>query len=105
MSNNDALFISGEFFDYKIPKDKRYLMKYFSTGIQENFISYILVFGNYDNFVDHTGIFCKKRYMQFMYSRFKLIEESHYKAKKEMNLEFLSEIESGKFSLNSFPEA
>ena len=94
---SDAKFVSGEFFDFQIPKDKKYLMKYFTTEIQQQFVSYLLMFGGYDNFVDHTGIFCKKRYMQHMFAQFTKIQEAHYKAKKEMNLELLSDIESGNF--------
>lgn len=103
--SDDAEFISGDFFNFNIPKEKRYLLKYFKTEIQRQFVSYVLIFKTYDNFVDHTGIFCKKRYMQFLFSQLNRIEEAHSKAKKEMNLEFLSEIESGNFSLNSFPKA
>ena len=96
---SDAKFISGDFFEYQIPKDKRYLKKYFTTEIQEKFISYLLIFGHYENFVDHTGIFCKKRYMQQLYSNFIEIQNAHSKAKKDMNLELLSKIEDGNFSI------
>lgn len=105
MSRMDELLISGDLFDYSFPKEKSYLMKYFKTDVQRHFISYLLLFGDYGNYVDHTGVACKKRYMQFMYSQYKKIEEARDKARAEFDIELLAKIDSGDFSINSFPKS
>lgn len=102
MSRGDEILLSGEFFDYSFPKEKSYLMKYFKTDVQRHFIAYLLLFGDYRNYVDHTGVACKTRYMQFMYSQYMKIEEARDKARADFDIELLAKIDSGEFSINSF---
>lgn len=104
MSKEDILFIAGEFESYEIPKEKKYLLKYFTTDIQKYFLKYIFLFGNYKNFVDHTGIYCQERYMKIMWNALQKLQEAHAKAKKEMDFDFLVKIETGKFSISSLPK-
>ena len=91
----DLIFLSGDF-SY-LPKEKQYLSKYFKTEIQAAFLSYFFLFGNYENFVDHTGISCQIRYLKILHSRLLKIESAHQNAKKTIDLTNLALIEAGKF--------
>ncbi|RTK97697.1 MAG: hypothetical protein EKK64_00345 [Neisseriaceae bacterium] len=97
----DLKIISGDFERYQIPKDKRYLLKYFKTDIQLAFLKYILVFKNYKNFIDHTGRWCRPKYLKALNERFLAIQAAHKQAKYNFDLTFLSEIESGKLKLSN----
>lgn len=103
MSREDILFISGDFETFEVPKDKKYLLNYFRTKTQSAFLRYFLMFGSYDHFVDHTGIYCQPRYMKIMLKALNVLESAHAKAKGDMDLEMLADIETGKFSITSLP--
>lgn len=98
------LFISGDFQNQEIPREKRYLLKYFTTNTQSTFLKYFLIFGSFEHFTDHTGIYCQPRYMKIMVKALERIEMAHAKAKSEMNLDMLTQIETGKFSISSLPK-
>jgi len=104
MSKEDFLFIAGDFESFQIPKEKKYLLKYFTTNIQISFLRYVFLFGNFKNFVDHTGIYCQERYLKIMWNALQKLQEAHAKAKKDMDFEFLVKIENGKFSISSLPK-
>ena len=53
--------------------------------------------GDYVNFIDHTGFFVTKRYMQRLYKEFNELIESYIKAKKDFDLDVIVKIEDGKF--------
>lgn len=93
----DLLFISGNFFDINIPKDKKYLKKYFRTSIEKQFLRYYIVFNTRQRFLEHTGCFVKKRWLQVLEKRFKDLTIEHQNAKLNFDLEKLELIESGKF--------
>ncbi len=95
--NFDLEFISGRFFDFELPRGQRYLLKYFRTDIQRQFVRYYCAFGNVKYFVEHTGRYCKKRWLQLLSVRLNLLEEVLKKARAEMNLETVALIESGRF--------
>lgn len=97
---NDLLFISGDFFDMNIPKDKKYLKKYFRTSIEKQFLRYYIVFNTRHRFVEHTGIFVKLRWLQVLEKRFKYLTNEHLKSKMEFDLDKLELIESGKYLKN-----
>lgn len=80
-----------------LPSDRRFLEKYFTTDIQGVFFRYIYVFDDYVNFIDHTGFFVTKRYMQRLYKEFNELIESYIKAKKDFDLDMIVKIEDGKF--------
>ena len=80
-----------------IPKEKQYLLKYFTTLIQQKFVSYYLMYKNYSNFVAHTGCKCSMRWMHKMCLRIKELEKVHTIAKKDFDLDFLTVIEKGKY--------
>lgn len=102
MAQRDLSFISKEFETFEFPKGKKYLLKYFDTALQEAFLKYVFVFGNYDNFVDHTGLSCQPHWLKNLYNKLKQIESLHKEAKSilsEENMKRLAQIESGKFKI------
>lgn len=99
----DLKMISGDFEKYHIPKDKKYLLKYFKTDTQLAFLKYILVFKNYENFTDHTGRWCRPKYLKALNERFLAIQAAHNEAKFNFDLTYLAKIESGKLKFSHLP--
>lgn len=95
--------ISGEFFDFEIPREKKYLLKYFSTDLETAFVKYYMCFGEFEYFTEHTGFFCQRRWLLLLHNRFEKIAALHQKCKIEMDLEGLEELEK-KRKLKSFKE-
>ena len=95
----DLELISGKFFnpDY-LPSDKLYLYKYFRSDLPKQFIRYYFTFGRVDNFVNHTGLFCRIRWRQVLLKKIKRIEFELEKARKEFDFERVALILSGKLS-------
>jgi hypothetical protein len=89
-------FLAGVFFDFEIPKDKKYLLKYFRTSIEQQFVKYYLCFSEIDYFVEHTGYFCQKRWLVILKKRFNTIVDFHHKCKVDLDLELLKKVEEGK---------
>lgn len=96
-SVNEILFIGGDFFDCDLPKDKAYLVKYFHSDLEKQFLRYYYCFEEFDHFTDHTGYRCQKRWLKLLLARLKKITTVHAKAKSEMDLELLALIESGAY--------
>lgn len=96
----DLDFISRKFSTYQIPKEKSYLLKYFKTPIQQAFLRYFLVFGDYENFVDHTGYYCQKRWLRMLRNKMEILDNMRAQAKAALDLELLAKIESGKLKLS-----
>lgn len=98
----DLAFISGEFFDYEIPRDKQYLLKYFTTDVQVAFLRYALIFEDVKLFKEHTGYFCSDRLKFRFLSRFRQLTKIHNEAKSiltEESLNTIQLIESGQYPL------
>lgn len=98
----DLDFISGRFFDFDVPKEKRYLLKYFKNGLQRAFLKYFMVFGEHRNFTDHTGHYCHPRFIVEMEERLHRIVGVYDEAKRALSEEGMATvhlIESGKFRL------
>ena len=99
----DLEFISGAFFDYDIPRDKRYLLKYFTTELQAAFLKYCLFNeGETRLFRDHTGHYCSDRLRFRLLHRFRHLIKLHEEARKsltEAGLEQLQLLESGQYPL------
>ena len=95
----EATFLAGLFFDFDIPLEKKYLLQYFRSPLENQFVKYYLCFGEIDNFVDHTGFFCQKRWLRILKKRIDVLISSHEKYKKECKLEKLMEIEEGNYKL------
>lgn len=99
--NNDfekeLWFISGRFFDLNLPKDKLYLFKYFDTQIQRQFVRYYYLFGNTTKFSQHTGYKSTERWLRMLKNKYNFLERSREEARKDLDLEKVSEIESGSY--------
>jgi hypothetical protein len=92
-------FVANNFPD--VPKDKQYLLKYFTTLIERQFLSYYLTCKNYSNFVAHTGCKCSMRWMHKMCNRIKQLEKVRTVAKNDFDLDLLTIIEKGKYKFTS----
>jgi len=97
--NSDLIFLARQWETVELPKDKKYLFKYFDTPLQQSFIRYVYLFGEYNNFPDHTGFKCQLRWMKELYSRLQILQNAHKEARKNMDMEELALIESGNSKL------
>ena len=97
--NRDLQFIAGKFFDIDLPNEKRYLLKYFTNDLQKHFVSYFLVFRDYDNFVDHTGYYCSNRWLEILKTKLETLERLKIEARQSIDLEKLALIESGNYKI------
>lgn len=95
----DALFLAGVFFEYDVPRDRQFLFKYFRTPLEQAFVRYYLCFGEIDNFVDHTGFFCQKRWVRILKKRLDKIISVHDEYKKNFELDKLREMENGRYRM------
>jgi hypothetical protein len=103
----DLQLISGEFFhDESVPKDKRWLQRYFRTPSQRRFLAYYLQFSAlrcrspyhfYRNFTDHTGVYCTKRAIQKWTKKLLLLESLVRAATEGLELAALEVIKSGRY--------
>lgn len=98
--NPDLLLLSREFENYQFPKEKKYLLNYFESGIQEAFLKYYFVFHDFKNFTDHTGISVQPKWLRNIHEKLRIIEEAHKQAKANFDMTLVLEIESGNFKFN-----
>lgn len=94
-----ARFLTGE-----LPKPKEYLRKYCKGQTQERLVIYYLTFGYdgqfkrfYQNFIDHTGMYCSERVVYRVISRVTKVEARLARAEKEKDHESVALIKTGKF--------
>lgn len=99
--DEEAAFIGGLFIDCDIPKEKQYLLKYFTSDLQRQFLRYMLQFDNAVRFVDHTGYYCSDRWLKMLKARMRKLEAAYNQAKKDFDLETIAEIEMGKYNVGS----
>lgn len=95
----DLKIISGDFIDNPLPKELSFLKKYFKNENAIVLIKYYLEFEEIDNFVNHTGIYETKKYLNECLVKFKILIENYKKANEEIDLELLELIKSGKFKI------
>lgn len=95
----EAVFLAGLFFEYEIPRDKMFLFKYFRTPLEQQFVKYYMCFDEIENFVDHTGYFCQKRWVRLLKKRMDKILAMHETYKNNFELDKLRELEEGKLKL------
>lgn len=100
MSNLDLWFIGNLYESYEIPREKRYLLKYFRTTVQSLYLKYVFLYGNHINFVDHTGYRCQERWLKILDTRLQKLQAAHAEAKKNLDLTTLAKIEKGKYKIN-----
>lgn len=99
----DLEFIAGTFFEYDIPKEKRYLLKYFKSEMQVAFLKYVLCTGEWEMFREHTGHYCTKRMLYTLANRLDVLTETYSKAKADLSEEgmrLINEIEMGRYSVD-----
>lgn len=104
---SDLGFISGEFFDYEIPKEKKFLLKYFTGDLQVAYLKYIMVFGDHKGFREHTGFNCAESLCRRLKNRYVQLTKLHDEVKKaftEESMSILNSLESGDFKLNQLPK-
>jgi hypothetical protein len=94
-SDDELQFIAGK--GSVIPKEKLYLLKYFRSSLQRAFLAYYLQHKDFSHFVEHTGHKCTKRWLILMRLKLEKIEHIHATAKKNFDLDFLADIENGKY--------
>lgn len=99
VQNPDLIFLARQWETVELPKDKKYLLKYFDTPLQMTFLKYVYVFENYSNFVDHTGFPCTTRWLAVLYNRLQTLQSLHRAARANMDMTALAKIESGKYKL------
>jgi hypothetical protein len=92
----DLQFLSGEFLDYEVPKDKRWLFKYFKTTIQKQFLAFYIEFEDIYMFKQYTGIVVSKRALERLVIKYDILIKLKDQSKSEFELEKLWKIESGK---------
>ena len=97
---NDLIFISGEFEKLDLPRDKRYLYKYYKTPLQKAFLKYVFLFRSYENFINHTGFHCREKWMKVLFDKLIFLENLHKECKQNMDMKTLAKIETGKFKFS-----
>lgn len=95
----DLHFISGDYFEATLPKERAYLERYFATDVQRAFLRYMHVFGDWKLFIEHTGHFCSKRTLQLLHQKLQKLEAAHKAAKASMDFDALELIETGKYKI------
>ncbi|MHA1948707.1 MAG: hypothetical protein ACW99G_03075 [Candidatus Thorarchaeota archaeon] len=96
---DDLAFISGDFFDRDIPKDRKYMLPYFDTEVQFQFLRYYLTFNSSIHFVNHTGYYISRRWRKRLRKRFLRVENAWAEANAlalEGDFDMLTKITDGK---------
>lgn len=107
MNKDELTFIAGDFSEFEIPRDKQYLFRYFKTDLEQQFLKYLYCFGDYENFVEHTGHYCQHRWLHVLKRRHDIIVSYYQDVKKDIfnsddDLDFnvLVQIEKGKIKVS-----
>ena len=90
-------FLNNEFGDGCIPKEHKFLYKYFSSKPQKKFLEYCYVMkhSNLYCFQDHTGVKMTASFVWKLTQRFNKLMEIHKKAKDNFDFELLKKLERG----------
>lgn len=97
---DDLALISGDFFDCDIPKDRRYMLPYFDTEVQLQFLRYYLTFNSAMHFINHTGYYMSRRWIKRLRKRFRRIESAWSRAQElalDGNFDMLEKINRGHY--------
>ena len=96
--NRDLLLLARQFESYQLPKEKKYLLKYFDSPVQQAFLKYFLIFHEYKNFTDHTGIAVQPHWLKNLCEKLHILEKAHKEAKQNLDMAGVLQIEKGKFN-------
>lgn len=111
VDNFTSQLIAGKFLDEVELDlgDMQFFVFYFSEEAQRKFLCYYVIFGEmykpgdiksfFENFMDHTGIYCSLRWLYKMYFRYTSLKELYEKAREEADLSLLATIKSGKYAV------
>lgn len=99
VQSRDLIFLARQWETLELPKEKRYLLKYFETPLQVVFLKYMHVFGDHCNFVDHTGFSCSDRWLIKLNCKLQNLQTIHREARSNMDMTTLALIESGNYKL------
>lgn len=101
---NDIDMITGKFLtpDF-LPKNKKYLLKYYSAPCSRAFLLYYLYGGDkYALFTPHTGHICTQRWWYFEINRLKKIIKLNEEARFGFDLDTVEKLEKGKIKKKNF---
>jgi len=93
-------FIAGQIWR-ELPKEKRWLLKYFKSDSYRAFLKYFLTFNSYYLFWQRTGYYIDGSSMNLLQNKILTLLAFHAKAKSGMDFETLSKIEMGKYKIKS----
>lgn len=97
-NKKDLHLIGGKFFDHDVPREKKYLLKYFKTPMHVMFVKYYLIFNDSINFVHHTGYYHSDRNLKRLKNKIEHIMNLYENAKKQLteeSMELIANIENG----------
>lgn len=95
----DHLWLARAYENFELPKEKKYLLKYFKTDIQIAFLKYYFTFGSFENFRDHTGFDCQIRWLNILLNKLESLENARKTARIDMDMTTLAKLESGKYKI------
>lgn len=99
IENADLMFLASAYETFEIPKEKKYLLRYFTTPVQQTYLKYVFLCGNRNNFVEHTGFNCQERWLKILDKKLEKLLIAHKEAKSNMDLSLLAKIEKGKYRI------
>jgi hypothetical protein len=93
----ELLFISGKFYDLELPKEQKWLLKYFHYPVQKLFALYYSIFRDVWHFTERTGYYGAKRWLFTLRRKFETLLKMHKDAKKNFDFELVNCLETGKY--------
>jgi hypothetical protein len=92
-------FMLNLFATYEIPKEKKFLYKYFTGDATKMALKYLYCFGNLDNFAQNTGININSNYLSVIKNKVYKLLAIHQIAKENMDIDMIVKIESGELKM------
>ena len=103
MTSKETEFLAGKFFTFPIPKARRYLLKYFCSDLERQFLRYYFwVGGDMSRFTAHTGYYIHPRWSAILLDRIKKLVHLNTQARgafSEEGMSTLARIERGELKL------
>lgn len=89
------------FFTHPIPKASRFLLKYFRSDLERQFLRYAFWSGDMSRFTAHTGYYCQPRWLDILTARLDKLKAIHAGARSglsEEGMALLARIERGELT-------
>lgn len=92
-------FLQGDFRNFTIPKEHKFLYKYFKNKLQKSFLEYCYVMSSENAyfFQDHTGNKITNSFVYKLVQKIKALLYLYEKAKNEIDFDTLKKLERGQF--------